>query len=264
MKRNTKHTFVILAYKKSKYLSACIESLLAQTVQSNIIIATSTPSNFLEQLAITYKVPLKINPLKNDIAADWSFAYNIPPSKYITLAHQDDLYLPEYVEKCVQSAENIRQNLITFTDYKELHENGSQSNSPILPVKRLILSPFFINKNHISNLFIKKILLSFGNPVCCPTIMYNRENIGTFNFNKNFKMNLDWEATLRLANVRGAFIYNKHKLLIRRIHSESESTNSLNNNNRFIEDIEVFNTIWPQTITNLLMKIYVKSYHHIK
>ena len=39
-----KHTFAVCAYKESPYLEACIQSLLDQTVRTDIIVATSTPN----------------------------------------------------------------------------------------------------------------------------------------------------------------------------------------------------------------------------
>ena len=44
------HTFVICAYGRSPYLEACIRSLKAQTAETEIICATSTPSEYLEEL----------------------------------------------------------------------------------------------------------------------------------------------------------------------------------------------------------------------
>jgi len=38
MKKFKKHTFVVCAYKQSEYLEECIQSLIKQNVQSNIII----------------------------------------------------------------------------------------------------------------------------------------------------------------------------------------------------------------------------------
>ena len=37
------HTFVICAYKESKYLEKCIQSLLHQTVKSNILLKDFFP-----------------------------------------------------------------------------------------------------------------------------------------------------------------------------------------------------------------------------
>ena len=42
MREFKNHTFVICAYKESKYLEECIKSLINQTVKSNIIMTTST------------------------------------------------------------------------------------------------------------------------------------------------------------------------------------------------------------------------------
>ena len=48
------HTFVVCAYKESEYLKECIESLLAQTVKSRIVIATSTPNEHIRSIAGRY------------------------------------------------------------------------------------------------------------------------------------------------------------------------------------------------------------------
>ena len=44
------HTFVICAYGDSPFLEDCINSLLSQTVKSNIILYTSTPSVFIDSI----------------------------------------------------------------------------------------------------------------------------------------------------------------------------------------------------------------------
>ena len=50
------HTFVILAYKESDDLEDCIKSVLKQSVKSNIVIATSTPNDFITDLASQYGI----------------------------------------------------------------------------------------------------------------------------------------------------------------------------------------------------------------
>ena len=55
------HTFVICAYKESRYLEACIKSLKGQTIQSNIIIVTSTPNDFISGMADKYNLPYLVN-----------------------------------------------------------------------------------------------------------------------------------------------------------------------------------------------------------
>ena len=59
--RTNKHTFVICAYKESPYIEECIESLMTQTLKSNIIMVTSTPSQFLTELSEKYDKDLNNN-----------------------------------------------------------------------------------------------------------------------------------------------------------------------------------------------------------
>ena len=50
------HTFVVLAYKKSKYLEACIQSVLNQEYRSQVVVATSTKNEYIEELADKYNL----------------------------------------------------------------------------------------------------------------------------------------------------------------------------------------------------------------
>ena len=55
--QNTDHTFAVCAYKESPYLESCIKSLVNQKVKSNIIVCTSTPCEFIENMAKKYDLP---------------------------------------------------------------------------------------------------------------------------------------------------------------------------------------------------------------
>ena len=119
------HTFTICAYKESPYLEDCICSLKKQTIKSNIIIATSTPNEHIKGLAEKYQIPLYINSGEGGIAQDWNYAYRQAKSKYVTIAHQDDYYKPEYLENVLKSLKAAKDPIIAFTDYGELR-NGEE------------------------------------------------------------------------------------------------------------------------------------------
>ena len=57
-----RHTFVISAWKESPHIEEAVQSLLAQTIPSKIIIATSSPNDFLKGLCERYKVEYVVNP----------------------------------------------------------------------------------------------------------------------------------------------------------------------------------------------------------
>lgn len=251
------HTFVILAYKESPYLEECIISLINQTVTSNIIISTSTPSIFLEELSKKYQLKLIINNNTNQtMADDWNFAYKIANTKYVTLAHQDDIYQKDF------SSYIINQNnefLISFSNYYELKGDKLITNHLNLIIKKIMLLPFYFKKI-IKNKMIKKLILAFGSPIPCPTVTFNKDLIGEFMFNSQYKVNLDWDAWIKFAKMDGYFYFVKRPLLIHRIHEGSETSIGIKDKVRFTEDYKIFSLIWGKQIAKLIIYFYKFSY----
>ena len=55
------HTFVVLAYKESKFLEECLKSVKNQSIPSKVVIATATPNTFIQSLADKYGVEIIVN-----------------------------------------------------------------------------------------------------------------------------------------------------------------------------------------------------------
>ena len=119
----SEHTFVVMAYGDSPFLPECLDALLRQSVPSAICIATSTPSDYLRHQARRIGAPLYVTESGRGIAHDWNFALRQAKTKYVTLSHQDDLYAPDYTEKCLDKIKRYPNALICFTDYTELVGN---------------------------------------------------------------------------------------------------------------------------------------------
>src|SRR5678816_2877521 len=99
----TLHTFVVLAYQDSPYLTECLESLLLQTEKSEILVSTSTPSRHISDTAGKFGVDVLISKNGSGIAHDWNFGWNCARTNYVTLAHQDDVYAPDYTRHCLHA-----------------------------------------------------------------------------------------------------------------------------------------------------------------
>ena len=138
------HTFAICAYKESPYLEECILSLKNQTIKSKIIMATSTPNEWINDLADKYQIPLYINKGEGGIAQDWNFAYRQTDTGLVTIAHQDDIYEPTYLNDVMNCAKNARRPVLIFTDYGEMRNGNKVRKSTLLTVKRLMLLPLRI------------------------------------------------------------------------------------------------------------------------
>jgi len=253
------HTFIIPAYKESPYLEECVESLLSQTVKSKMIITTSTPSEFLNTISVNYKVPLIVNPESKGIASDWNFAFSTADTKYVTLAHQDDIYLENYTEKCLKKSEKHPGSLIVFSAYSELHGSNKVDCNVLLTIKRILLWPYLFT-NGIESKFLKKLILLFGSPISCPGVMYNKENLNNFKFDESFTVNMDWNAWIELVRAQGGFVYEREKLFLHRIHEEAETTKAFSDNRRKDEDLRLFKKMWPGFIAFFISKVYSISY----
>ncbi|WP_114790673.1 hypothetical protein U0035_19830 [Niabella yanshanensis] len=57
---------------------------------TNILIATSTPSGYIQSIAAKYAIPYYVADQAGGIENDWNFAIENAATRYITIAHQDD------------------------------------------------------------------------------------------------------------------------------------------------------------------------------
>jgi glycosyltransferase involved in cell wall biosynthesis len=253
------HCFVILAHGECAYLEDCIRSLLAQTYPSRIIMTTSTPSPFQQQLAEKYAIPYRVNTNSAGMAGDWNFALNTTNAKFVTLAHQDDYYLPEYASTLVREMEKNKEVIIGYCDYAILNTSGVRAWTILLFVKRCLLFILSSGKSLISGKQ-RRALLSLGNPICCPSVTYNREILGGLNFDSAFKINLDWKYWIDLAHQPGTFLYIKKRLILYRTHAETTTHRAIHSGERASEDKRCFRLLWPKLIADTLTWLYAISY----
>jgi len=252
------HTFAICAYKESPYLEDCVKSLLNQTMNSKVIVVTSTPNEFINRICEKYGLSLYVNEGEGGIVQDWNFAYHTSDTKYVTIAHQDDVYLPEYGMRVFKGIQKMKKPLIAFTDYGELRDGRVVLENKILRIKRLMLSPLKIDLFQKSK-FVRRRILSFGCPICCPSVTFVKENLPETVFQKGYRSDEDWQAWELISRYKGDFIYINEVLMYHRIHEESETSIIIGDNARSQEDYEMFCKFWPKPIARFLTKLYSTS-----
>lgn len=178
-------------------------------------------------------------------------------TQYVTIAHQDDIYLPDFVEKTMDAFNNQPDSTIVITDYAEYRDGNVEAKTTNLKIKRLMLNVLNIFPK---SKFWRNRVLSFGNAISCPSVSYNRLNLSDFKFKENFRTNLDWYAWYDISShYDGSFRFINEVLMYHRIHGESETSATISENIRSKEDLEMFKLFWPDFIANLLMKFYEKS-----
>ncbi|HHV10264.1 MAG TPA: glycosyltransferase family 2 protein [Clostridiales bacterium] len=252
------HTFVVCAYKESEFLEKCIISVLNQNVKSNVILSTSTPNEFIMKIANKYNLKVHINNGIGDQADNFNFAYSQVETELVTICHQDDYYSEFYLENAFRLINKARKPLIFFTNYIEDRGNEVVKSNTILKVKRFLLFPlrFWVLWG---NVFIRTLILSLGDPICCPSVTFVKSNISAPIFNSIYKGTLDWRAWIKISKKQGQFIYSPKTLTVHRIHNESGTTEIIINNIRSKEELEIFKLFWPDWIAKKLSRIYASS-----
>lgn len=252
------HTFVVCAYGESPYLSDCISSLMNQKQASRIFISTSTPNKHIEQIASSYNLPVFINNGMPGIGHDWNCAISHAQTPLVTIAHQDDLYSPNYSIEMLRSVNASKHPLIFFSNYGEIRNGEYVDDISILKVKRIILRKF-ARVGNSSIVRDKRRTLRFGSAICCPSVTYVMSNLETPLFSSEMKCDLDWEAWERFSRLEGSFVYSPEILMRHRIHEESETTSLIQDNTRSSEDLAMLEKFWPKKVAKVIHRLYSVS-----
>lgn len=136
-----KHVFAIPAYGQSPWLETCIRSLKAQSQPSPVILCTSSPSEFLEQMAEKYELPLYVRRGESSIRDDWNYAYEMADGEYVTIAHQDDVYHKEYAAELLKAVGKWPDMTVFTTDYVITKGGKTITGDRLLWVKRILRLP---------------------------------------------------------------------------------------------------------------------------
>jgi glycosyltransferase involved in cell wall biosynthesis len=248
------------ANKEGQYLRDCLESLIAQTVKSAIICTTSTPNTHIENICKEYSVPLFINAERNcSIGVNWNFAYSCATTDYITLAHQDDVYEPDFLSETLKYLGMSKKPLVAFTDYYEIRNNEKIESNKLLRIKRIMCAPWRIGVFRRSR-FIARRIFMFGNPICCPSVTFVRKHLPSPPlFDTCYRTNCDWLAWIKIRNACGDFVFCPKKLMGHRIHLESETSINIADNTRSEEDLIILKMLAPDFLAKFIHRFYSKA-----
>ena len=269
------HAFVICAYKKSPYLESCIQSLMRQTVKSDVIMVTATPSQYLTKLCRAYKIPLFIREGEPEIGEDWRFGWQQAGKDHslVTIAHQDDIYHKNYAKELLRQYEAHPDMTVFCTDYVILKTKEERmADGTLYPVhtevvsgdkgrfiKKILRFPlrfsFLAHKG-----WVKRSVLLFGNPICCPSCTYNYDRIGDMMFRSEFSFALDWDNLYELAKRPGRFLCAERPLMAYRVHHGATTKQCIGDNRREMDEIAMFEKLWPRWMAKFLLHFYKKAY----
>lgn len=270
------HVFVICAYQDSPYLEDCIRSVRGQSVATDVILCTSTPSSYIGRLAKRYGLPLYVREGESGIRKDWLFGWKMAAEggySLITIAHQDDVYHRHYVRHLLRAWERYPDLSVFCSDYVVLRTKERRTaNGQLYPVstdlvagdmvrfvKKVLRLPLRL-KTISDRAWVKKSVLMFGNSVCCPSCTYNRAQTGDRMFESELPFALDWENLYTLAMRPGRFICEERPLLAYRVHDGAATKTCIEDDRRRRDETAMFEKLWPRWAARFFMHFYQKAY----
>ncbi len=258
------HCFVVPAYGRSPYLEACLASLRAQTRPSPVVVVTSTPFEGIEALVDAYSARLVVHGPNRGIGHDWNRALAAATAPWVTLAHQDDVYLPDFGQKTMAAIEGVADAVLAFTGYAEQLGTQVRDATAMLRIKKLLLFHAFLGRPAVRTRASKLRTVWFGSAIPCPAVTLNlarAESLGrSFEFRTDLKVNMDWDAWVRLARTEGSFVRVPDALVLHRIHLASETSAAIADGVRLREDRMMFDALWPRWLAGMLARCYRLSY----
>jgi Glycosyl transferase family 2 len=253
------HEFLVLAYGESPFLEGCILSLKSQAVPSRIRISTSTPSAYIYRLADAHKLEVLVNPARVGIGRDWNFALEQAERRYVTLAHQDDLYRSGFLAETLALFGDHPDAGLCFTSYDQVDDMGLLTWSKISLVKHA-LEGVIIGGQARVNAARMRWFLSFGNPLPCSSVTLDMQRLDGFRFSEAFASNLDWDAWLTLCRQDIQFLHVFERLVGRRHNAQTETSRLIRNGRRRREDRELFRRTWIRPLDSAMAYVYSASY----
>lgn len=252
------HAFVILAYQASPFLGGAIRSVCAQSRSSRIVVSTSTPNAHIEAAASEANAPVIVNPDRAGISADWNFALCATGARYVTLVHQDDVYHRDFLDETLKTFGEF-EGALCFTGYQEIDDDGRPVSSKISRAKHLIERVALANARCVSGLRLRAFL-SFGNPLPCSSITFDRARAPDFRFSSAYSSNLDWDAWWRLMEAGETFLRSPRRLVGRRHNALTTTSKLLANGVRAREDAMMFRKAWPRPLADAIAFAYRAGY----
>lgn len=252
------HSFAVCAYGDSNYLETCLRSLRAQSRESELLICTATPSDYIERMAKKYEIRLFVRDGEAGIGADWNYAMQMAEGKFVTLAHQDDVYGKHYAEALICATERW-PDMELFTTGAATWKCGKIQSGDTELVKRFLRMP--LKMRALSDRReLKRALLRFGNPVICPSCAYRKDKWEQLKFSEEKKFVLDWDYLFRLAGEKGRWICEERPLILHRIHEEAATVRCMEAHVREREEYEMFCRMWPERVAKGIMHFYRRAY----
>ena len=232
-------TFAIPCRDAGPFLEPLLESLLAQTRQDFTLLLVDDASRdgsverarrvAGERLAIHRNEPAR------GIGGNWNRCVELSATPFVCIAHQDDVYAPDYLARLVAALEARPDAGMAHCRAGAIDAAGAPIASPAERFKEHFWShaPGRDRAAHYQRLWR-------GNFVCCPAVTYRREALAAVGpFATDLRFALDWQYWFRMLRAGWGIVDVPDLLLHYRRHDDAASRGATADRSRFAEELAV-------------------------
>ena len=138
---NCKVSIAITTYNGEKYLAEQLDSLYSQTRQPDEVIAVDDCSKdntmkILDEYGKKYNLKFYANDKNLGIAKNFEKAISLCTRDYIMLCDQDDIWLPQKIEKSLKKIKEIENNEPALVVCENIPVNSNLERTSYLPAKK--------------------------------------------------------------------------------------------------------------------------------
>lgn len=231
-------TFAIPFYSGLHYLEAAIRSVLSQANGSWRLVVCDDcgPDPGSEELVRSFqdgRITYSRNRENLGLAGNWNRCLELADTDFITLLHQDDELLPNYVDLMVDAAAGFPEAVAICCKAETIDASGKKAMTiPDLVKHRL--SPAG-SAPHVLSGEPGLISLLKGNFVVCPSLCYRRSPLDTRRFDPDWGHVMDLALTTEMLLSGQSLVYLPVMGYRYRRHVDSASTKNTRSLLRFRE-----------------------------
>lgn len=209
-------TVCILSFKRPRYLSEAIESVLVQSKPpKEFIIFDNGSGEEVDKIVDRYRdrgLLFESSDIPKDIESNFERAFNRARTKYFNIMHDDDRLCPDFLEKQVGYLENHPDIAGIFCNCHLIDSSGNRNG---------MLKPYAMNRTFKSSAEVASVYAR-GSCIPFPTGVYKTMEARKLMTRKEYDKVADVVFMCDLAE-RVAIAYQKLPLYEYRIHSGQDS-----------------------------------------
>lgn len=224
------------------FLERTIQSLLSQTVRPDEIVCIDDASTD-DSASVVARIgdpslELLRNPTRVGLSANWNRALQLAANfDYVTIAHQDDIYEPDYLRDVTAALESHPSSFIAHTKASVIDETDQKLDLAATRYK----DKFWPKNDFVERTVEDELaLLIRGDYIFCPSVTFRVSTLPAIGlFDEQYEFVPDWDFWLR-GLMAGHTIVGVNRHLIRyRSHSRSATALAEKTLRRYLEEIAI-------------------------